>query len=107
MIDEQPKGDPPEVSRTLEDRFWEDGGSYRPTDHPVVEIFALYLTYFWDGWRQFGSRYTLDFTPLLIVALALRNDPRPGIRTWVWPLGVVLCCAINLWGIWYWQTFLN
>ena len=40
MIDEQPKGDPPEVSRTLEDRFWEDGGSYRPTDHPVVEIFA-------------------------------------------------------------------
>ena len=70
-------------------------------------IFSLYLVYFWDGWRQFGSRYTLDFTPLLIVALALRNDPRPGIRTWVWPLGVLICCAINLWGIWYWQTFLN
>lgn len=28
------------VPRTSEDRFWEDGGTYRPADHPVVEIFA-------------------------------------------------------------------
>ena len=70
-------------------------------------IFSLYLIYFWDGWRQFGSRYTLDFTPLLIVALALRNDPRPEIRSWIWPLSIAACCAINLWGIWYWQTFLS
>ena len=70
-------------------------------------IFSLYLVYFWDGWRQFGSRYTLDFTPFLMVALALRNDPRPGIRTWIWPVSILLCCTINLWGVWYWQAFLN
>ena len=29
-----------DITRTNEDRFWEEGGSYRPTDHPVVEIFA-------------------------------------------------------------------
>ena len=28
------------VNRSVEDHFWEEGGSYRPTDHPVVEIFA-------------------------------------------------------------------
>jgi hypothetical protein len=70
-------------------------------------IFSLYLVYFWDGWRQFGSRYTLDFTPFLMVALALRNDPRPGLRAWIWPTSILICCAINIWGIWYWQTFLN
>ena len=70
-------------------------------------IFSMYLLYFWDGWRQFGSRYTLDFTPFLIVALALRNDPRPGLRPWIWPAAIAISCAINIWGIWYWQTFLN
>ncbi|HAC78721.1 MAG TPA: hypothetical protein DCG06_00375 [Deltaproteobacteria bacterium] len=70
-------------------------------------IFSMYLLYFWDGWRQFGSRYTLDFTPFLIVALALRNDPRPGLRPWIWPAAIAISCAINIWGIWYWKTFLN
>ena len=37
-----------------------------------------------DGWRQFGSRYTLDYTPFLIVALALRNDPEDGGREKPW-----------------------
>jgi SAM-dependent methyltransferase len=41
MATEQPREDrSPEGTRTSEDRFWEDGGTYRPTDHPVVEIFA-------------------------------------------------------------------
>ena len=67
-------------------------------------VFSLYLCYFWDGWRQFGSRYTLDFTPFLIVALALRNDPRPGLRTWLLPLLVTLSVLVNLWGAWFWRV---
>ena len=66
--------------------------------------FALYLCYFWDGWRQFGSRYTLDFTPFLIVALALRNDPRPGLWRWPLPTLVALSIAVNVWGTWYWRS---
>jgi hypothetical protein len=66
--------------------------------------FALYLCYFWDGWRQFGSRYTLDFTPFLIVALALRNDPRPGLWRWPLPALVLLSIAVNVWGTWFWRV---
>jgi len=66
-------------------------------------IFALYLCYFWDGWRQFGSRYTLDFTPFMIVALALRNDARAK-RGWLLPALVVLSIAVNVWGAWWWRA---
>jgi hypothetical protein len=65
---------------------------------------GLYLFYFWDGWRQFGSRYTLDYTPALIVALALRNDPRPGLRRWIFPALVLASVAVNTWGIWFWRS---
>ena len=67
-------------------------------------VFGLYLCYFWDGWRQFGSRYTLDFTPFLIVALALRNDVAPGRRRWPLPALVLLSVAINVWGTWFWRA---
>jgi len=66
-------------------------------------IFALYLCYFWDGWRLFGSRYTLDFTPFMIVALALRNDARAK-RRWLLPALVVLSVAVNVWGAWWWRA---
>ena len=69
----------------------------------AVTLF-LYLCYFWDGWRQFGARYTLDFTPFLIVALALRNDDRPGLRRWPLPALVALSIAVNLWGAWWWRA---
>lgn len=69
-----------------------------------VIVQGLYMIYFWDGWRQFGSRYTLDWAPFLIVALALRNDPREGTRRWVYPALVVLSVAVNVWGVWYWHT---
>jgi len=65
---------------------------------------GLYLVYFWDGWRQFGSRYTLDYAPFLIVALALRNDPRPSARRWPFPAAVLSSVAVNLWGVWFWHT---
>jgi hypothetical protein len=73
----------------------------------VVLIFGLYLFYFWDGWRQFGSRYALDFSPFLMVALALKNDPREGLWSWPFPLLIALSIAVNAWGIWYWKSFLG
>ncbi len=62
-------------------------------------IFGLYLIYFWDGWRQFGSRYTLDFTPFMLVALALREDGRVRHRLFV--ALVAASIAINLYGVWW------
>jgi hypothetical protein len=67
-------------------------------------ILGLYLCYFWDGWQQFGSRYTLDFTPFLMVALALKNDDRPGVWRWLFLLLIALSIAVNVWGVWWWQT---
>jgi hypothetical protein len=67
-------------------------------------VLLLYLCYFWDGWRQFGCRYTLDFTPFLIVALALRNDDRPGQWRWLLPAFVVASVVVNFWGAWWWRA---
>lgn len=67
-------------------------------------VLGLYLFYFWDGWQQFGSRYTLDFTPFLVVALALKNDPRDGLWRWPFPTLVALSVLVNAWGVWWWQT---
>jgi len=67
-------------------------------------ILGLYLCYFWNGWQQFGSRYTLDFTPFLMVAFALKNDTRERSWRWLFPSLVFLSIAINVWGVWWWQT---
>jgi hypothetical protein len=47
-----------------------------------------------DGWRQFGFRFSLDYTPYLFLLLAIggRNMGR-----WFWGLAV-LGVAVNLWG---------
>ena len=70
-------------------------------------ILGLYLCYFWDGWRQFGSRYTLDFTPFLMVALALRMDARKGAWRWLFWSLVGLSVVVNVWGAWFWRTHLG
>lgn len=70
-------------------------------------ILGLYLCYFWDGWRQFGSRYTLDFTPFLMVALALRVDARAGAWRWLFWSLVGLSVVVNVWGVWFWRTHLG
>ena len=65
----------------------------------TAAIFCLYLFYFWDGWRQFGSRYTLDFTPFLIVALALREDGRARHRLFTFLVAASL--LVNVYAIWW------
>ncbi|MEB3238304.1 MAG: hypothetical protein VKO64_11860 [Candidatus Sericytochromatia bacterium] len=60
---------------------------------------ALYLVYFGDGWRQFGARYSLDYTPWLIVALACAWPRR--LPAWTLGLGIV-AAVINLWGVAWW-----
>ncbi|MBM3258609.1 MAG: hypothetical protein FJY99_02550 [Candidatus Sericytochromatia bacterium] len=60
---------------------------------------ALYLVYFGDGWRQFGARYTLDYTPWLILALGCAWPRR--LPPWLLAL-TALAAAINLWGVAWW-----
>ena len=40
----------------------------------------------------------------LIVALALKNDPREGLWRWPYPALIILSAAVNVWGVWWWQT---
>ena len=66
----------------------------------VAGVGSLYLLYFWSGFAQFGVRYTLDFTPFLVILTAIGfgsflQFPRI-------PL-VVLSVLINLWGVLWWR----
>jgi hypothetical protein len=47
-----------------------------------------------DGWRQFGFRFSLDYTPYLFLLLAVGGWK---IGRWFWALAAV-GLAINLWG---------
>ncbi|MBI6545391.1 MAG: hypothetical protein HY692_01270 [Cyanobacteria bacterium NC_groundwater_1444_Ag_S-0.65um_54_12] len=66
----------------------------------LLPMAGLYLLYFWDGWRQFGARYSLDYTPfiLIILGLYLKNNP-----TRCFQLLAVAAFLVNLWGIAYWR----
>jgi hypothetical protein len=62
----------------------------------------LYLCYNGDGWRQFGSRYSLDYTPFILVILGLYfKDKLP--RAVIWLAGAAF--VINLWGVVWWRVF--
>ncbi len=47
-----------------------------------------------DGWRQFGFRFSLDYTPYLFLLLAIGGR---ALGRWFWGLAVV-GLAVNLWG---------
>ncbi len=66
----------------------------------VACVGALYLVYFWDGFAQFGVRYTLDYTPFLIILTAIGFAGT--LRFPRIPL-VVLSILINIWGIGWWR----
>lgn len=59
----------------------------------------LYLIYFGDGWRQFGARYSMEYTPWILVALACTWPRR--LPTWMGGL-IAASVAINLWGVTWW-----
>ena len=71
----------------------------------ALPTFALLLLYFWNGWRQFGSRYVLDLAPFLLPAAFL------GFRPWTrseraWLLAAVgAAVAINAFGLWLAQNY--
>ncbi len=67
----------------------------------AASVGVLYLVYFWDGFAQFGVRYTLDYTPFLMILTAIGfagtlKFPRI-------PL-IVLSMLINLWGVGWWRV---
>lgn len=67
----------------------------------IVPIAFLYLCYNGDGWRQFGSRYSLDYTPFILVVLGIYFKHR---LPWpIFPLAF-LAFAINLYGCIWWRV---
>ncbi len=68
----------------------------------LLPIAFLYLCYNGDGWRQFGSRYSLDYTPFILVILGLYfKDKLP--RAVIWLAGAAF--VINIWGVVWWRVF--
>ncbi len=66
----------------------------------ILPIAFLYLCYNGDGWRQFGSRYSLDYTPFILVVLAIYfRDKLPRLV----PVLAVFAFAINLYGCIWWR----
>jgi hypothetical protein len=66
----------------------------------IAAVGGLYLIYFWSGFAQFGVRYTLDYTPFLLLLLAAAC--KVGVRTpakWL----IVGSIASNVWGIAWWR----
>jgi hypothetical protein len=67
----------------------------------ILPIAFLYLCYNGDGWRQFGSRYSLDYTPFVLIVLGLYfRDRLPRI---VYPLAIA-AFAINVYGVIWWRV---
>jgi hypothetical protein len=66
----------------------------------VLAVGSLYLLYFWAGFAQFGMRYTLDFTPFLIilVAIACGNTMTRSARALI-----ALSMVVQLWGVAWWR----
>ena len=68
----------------------------------VLAISTASLMYFNHGWVQFGYRFSLDFTPFLMVLLtkAFRNRITP-LRL----ACIIYCILVNAWGV-YWGNIL-
>lgn len=65
-----------------------------------LAIQALYLTYFWSGYEQFGCRYTVDYLPFVNL-LAANGSRNRRMRTLYY---VTLAGAlVEVWGIGWWR----
>lgn len=66
----------------------------------LLPMAGLYLVYFWDGWRQFGCRYSLDYEVFVVILLALYLRDRV---TWKFKALALASVVVNLWGVLYWR----
>ena len=66
----------------------------------VAAVGSVYLLYFWRGFAQFGMRYTLDFTPFIIILAAIGCQSFVKLPTRIF---VVVSIMIQLWGIAWWR----
>lgn len=63
----------------------------------IALIMIPNVTFWATGWYQFGYRYSLDFTPFLLILVAKAMDRDFGLAE----RGVILLSAIvNFWGVW-------
>ena len=72
----------------------------------TLAIGVVNLMHFSQGWVQFGYRFSLDFAPFLLVAVALGTErflgPRGPSRPWRLAVVVGLVAAsvaIQAWGV--------
>lgn len=72
-----------------------------PSWATVILLMLPSLFYFAVGWKEFGWRYSLDFTPwlILLVALGFRGRLDAAKLTLV-----ALSVLVNLWGLVYWRA---
>lgn len=76
--------------------WWMSAGAWAA----LLAIAFLMLCRPADGWRNFGARYSLDYTPFIIMVLGLYfKDRLP--RTLLWLAGASI--VINVWGVAYWR----
>ena len=61
---------------------------------------ALYLTYFWSGYEQFGCRYTIDYLPFVYLLAASGSRNRPMRMLYYVTLAGTL---VEVWGIGWWR----
>ena len=68
----------------------------------VIATMIPFVLNYGNGMAQFGMRYSMDFTPFLIIltALAMRN-----LDTYKKIL-IALCIFVNAWGVLYWRFFI-
>jgi len=69
----------------------------------VIAMSLIGLMYFNHGWVQFGYRFSLDFTPtlMLLVARGFKNK-----LTSIRIIGILYCILVNAWGV-YWGNILH
>jgi hypothetical protein len=70
----------------------------------VVLIFIPNVTYYLNGWYQFGMRHALDFEPFLLVLMAFAV--RAAMPIWGTIL-IVYSSLVGFWGVWWWNTFMR
>ncbi len=66
----------------------------------LLPMAGLYLVYFWDGWRQFGARYSLDYEVFILILLGLYLKDR---LTWKFKALAIASVLVNVWGMLYWR----